>query len=128
MKITIECNEKQAYIIKDALDFYSRILMGQFSEFENLFIGSYNYKYMNEINKLLMKIRDYIYPELKGYASWGIFNKKCPENSKIAYDIIQVLRHEMIKVRDPEKKYGYGVDCNEPLQTSKEELINVKVE
>ncbi|HHX71215.1 MAG TPA: hypothetical protein GX708_24615, partial [Gallicola sp.] len=72
-------------------------------------------------------IKNIVYPELIGYDSFGIFNAKCPEESKIAYDIIQVLRNELIKVRDPDHKTGWCMDWHIPIPASKEKLINIKI-
>ena len=84
-----------------------------------------NYQKREEIDKKIMEIRDLVYPELKDYAHFGIFNPKCPESSKIAYDIIQVLRNKLAWNREPNG--GYTVDFGEPLQAGKEELIKVKI-
>jgi hypothetical protein len=130
IKITIECNEKQSAVIKEALDLYSRLLMGQLRELDNFFTRNTDcWKHPNSdcITNCAETIKNIVYPELKGYDSFGIFNEKCPEESKIAYDIIQVLRYELIKVRDPERKTGWSIDWSYPTPASKENLINIKI-
>lgn len=130
IKITIECNEKQATIIKESLDLYSRLLMGQVRELDNFFTRNtdcWKHSDRDNISTCAEIIKNIVYPELIGYDSFGIFNEKCPEESKIAYDIIQVLRNELIKVRDPEKKTGWCMDWCSPIPASKEKLINIKI-
>jgi len=131
IKVTIKCNEKQAVIIKEALDLYSRLLMGQITELDNFFTRNTDcWKRLDRdsIAYHAESIKNIVYPELIGYDSFGIFNAKCPEESKIAYDIIQVLRNELIKVRDPERRTGWSVDWNIPMPASKEKLVKVIVD
>jgi len=129
MEINIKVNETQAGIIKQALDFYSRFLMGQFERIDDLMMWKSNYskdqQKSERLNALISEMRDIIYPELNGYAHWGIFNPKCPEESKVAYDVIQVLRHELWKL-DPDKRYS-TVDAGRPIQSSEEELCRVDI-
>lgn len=129
MKINIEVNENQVYIIREALDFYSRFIMGQFEQIDRLMINHSDfwrdYDNRERLDSLIKEMRDIIYPELKGYAHWGIFNDRCPQESKIAYDIIQVLRHELWKIKDD--KRNFTVDANPPLQSGNEELCKVEV-
>lgn len=131
IKVTIECNEKQAVIIKEALDLYSRLLMGQVRELDNFFnrnTDCWKRPDRDNIAYYAESIKNIVYPELIGYDSFGIFNAKCPEESKIAYDIIQVLRNELIKVRDPERRTGWSVDWNIPMPASKEKPVKVIVD
>ena len=128
IKVTIKCNEKQAVIIKEALDLYSRLLMGQVTELDNFFTRNtdcWKHPDRDNIAYYAESIKNIVYPELIGYDSFGIFNAKCPEESKIAYDIIQVLRNELIKVRDPERRTGWSVDWNIPMPASKEKPVKV---
>jgi hypothetical protein len=128
-KIHLEVNELQAGIIQEALDIYSRVIMGQFHEMTKLWENNTeiwrNQKARDDIDKKIEEIRDIVYPELKGYAHWGIYNPKCPETSKIGYDMIQVLRNRLAWHRTPNG--GHTVDFGTPLPASKQELIKVDI-
>jgi hypothetical protein len=130
MKINIEVNENQAYTIRNALDFYSRFLMGQFEEIDRKMVEFSDYwkdfDKRDKIEELIKELRDLIYPELKGYAHWGISNQNCPIDSKNAYDIIQVLRYELWKFKDDKDIYG-TVDSHAPLKFGDQELCKVVV-
>lgn len=113
------------------MDLYSRLLMGQVQELDNFFSRNtdcWKRPDRDSIANCATIIKNIVYPELMGYDSFGIFNAKCPEESKIAYDIIQVLRNELIKVRDPERRTGWSVDWNIPMPASKEKLVKVIVD
>lgn len=129
MKIKIECNKRQLGVIQEALDIYSRVKMGQFKEICRLWEHDTKiyerYKDVQKIEDKIMEIRDLVYPELRDYAHFGIYNDKCPEDSKIAYDLIQVMRYVIAWDREPNG--GYTVDFGKPLASSKEELIDVKI-
>jgi hypothetical protein len=141
MKITINCNEKRANIILQSLDIFSRILMGQFTEIEQLFrFNNFEtcsddlYKKTDEINKLLIQVRDIIYPDLKGYGngSFGIFNPKCPQESKIAYDIYQILERALYNFNKENKKDFHPHKCHRcefsPLKSGNEEFVEIEIE
>lgn len=129
-KINIEVNETQSNVIREALDFYSRFLMGQFRQIDSLMVNHSDFwedwNKRERLEEIIREMRDIIYPELNGCDSWGIYNIKCPRESKIAYDIIQVLRHELWKSK--EEKTRYTNDAYPPLIASHEDLCKVRVE
>ena len=129
MKVCIEVNENQAYTIKQALDFYSRFIMGQFEEIDRLMINHSkfweDYDSRERLGELIKEMRNIIYPQLNGYAHWGIYSINCPQESKVAYDIIQVLRHELWKNQDD--RPNWTVDSANALQCGKEKLCNVTI-
>lgn len=127
MKIIMELNEKQANVIKDALEFYSRIQMGQFDEIDNLMSDTWKRRLSHEQAKYLESQLHHIYfPELHPFSYYGIFSAELPEDAKISWDIFQVLRNKMAWHRCPGG--GITVDFDKPLPASNEELVRVRIE
>ena len=129
MKVQITLNENQVTVIQSALDLYSRLLMGQFEELDRVFCHYSDYweKYDNRkhLNKLCEDIKHIIYPELTGASYFGVGNKNNPMDSKVAYDIYQVVRHALSWHKEPQG--GYTVNFNTPVRFGKEELCEVNI-
>lgn len=127
MKIKLELNQTQADILQDALDLYSRILTGQFDEIDHLMrfeVGT-NAEWKTT-RKLLEELQELYYPELGGRAAHSIGSPKTPDKSKIAYDMIQVIRYVLAPYKHSEG--GYSVDFSPPLQYGCQELVKCEVE
>ncbi len=134
MKLSLEISEKQMDIMLAALDLYSRVRLGQYTDLPN----SEN-KYMtpfedaDEIKRILM-------PELKGNAYYGIHSEKISDDARVAWDIQQVMRHMRSWHRagkDPEKDRRewtgpntmMGVNYDSPMRSSEgEELPKIQLE
>ena len=129
MKITLEINEKQANTILKALDLYSRLQSGQISELSCPFSSPFKEKILesnSSIEKEIKNIKKKLFPELSLNESYGIFSKEIPEEAKIAYDILQVVRNKIAWTKTPHG--GITVDFDTPLKSSKEDFPKVKVE
>lgn len=126
MKVTLELSEKQAGIVEEALEFYSRIHMGQFEELGNFF-HKRNYN-RDEFRHLTDQLRRCVFPELQRNAYYGICDKKhLSDNARIAWDIQQVIRHGVSWKRYPNG--GITVNFDPPMRTSESEgLPKVVVE
>lgn len=127
MKVQLEMSEDQAYVIQDALDFYSRIMMGQFDNIASLFsIRLAKNVNREEETKLIEALKNLYYPELHRSAYYGIFHSDTPEDAKISWDLIQVLRYDISWYKYPEG--GHTVNFHTPLRSSNtEELAKVKI-
>ena len=75
---------------------------------------------------ILKLLRNLYIPELGYCDSWGIGHENNPMESKIAYDILQVLRYNMAWHREP--KGGYTVDFTKPMQFGCEDMCTVQIE
>lgn len=123
MKVKIECSEKELLLINKALDFYSRVGSGQFTEIVE---HPTFQKVANEISKKkngeidynlyhqkrdnfkikLCHARDIFTEENHGTnGNWGIFNEKIDESCVIAYNLQQQIRYELWKSRGAKKDY-----------------------
>ena len=110
---SIRLTEKQLRIIQEALDFYSRVGIGQFNvikehpTFENALRkefkdeeGKVDYNRYHEVRDnvdlMLVQPRNMLLNDLTlpKNASWGIYNPDVDESCRVAYDLVQVIRHE----------------------------------
>lgn len=123
-RITIKLeNPDEVYNLINALDFYSRIWIGQYLEINTLLSWSkktmFGLKTEKDVIPLFQKIREQLLPELDYdlNGSYGIYSKKTNENARISYDIQQVVRYKQAYFLHPEG--GITVDYSYPLQTCK---------
>jgi len=138
----IELNNNQLRLIQRALDFYSRVGIGQFEvikehpTFERhlsnelkLMNGRTDYNRFHQVrdsvDAMLIHPRNMLMqdPSHPRNGSWGIHNKKVDESCREAYDIIQVIRHEFWKA--DETRSNITVDSSVHLVTK--DTGNIKV-
>lgn len=111
MKYNLQLNKKQVNGILKALDFYSRISIGQLSEMKEISESA--------SKETLTKLQEEMFPTLTGLNhSFGIAGKETPEDTKICYDIYK----EIMFIFNPVGVYAY-----KPFPISKEELPKFKV-
>lgn len=124
IKVTIECNENQAIVIQMALDFMSRLMMGQVSELNYVF-GMHNTNVQNSSKEQIEElIRKTYFPRLPHAGSYyGIFSDECPQIAKEQWDMIQVIRHALAWYKNPEG--GNTVNFGMPIASSMQPLCKV---
>ena len=141
---TIELNNNQLILIQRALDFYSRVGIGQFEvikehpTFERhlsnelkLMNGETDYNRFHQVrdsvDAMLVQPRNMLMqePSHPRNGSWGLHNKKVDESCREAYDIIQVIRHEFWKAN--ETRSEITVDSSVHLVTKDTGNIKVKL-
>lgn len=118
---TLTVTEQQLRLIQQALDFYSRVGIGQLDEIKDHPTFA---KYLSQQVKDVDGKTDYtLYHTIREQAdnaftqgrnmlwndftigrngSWGIHNPNVDESCRVAYDLIQVIRHEFWKA-DPDR-------------------------
>lgn len=127
MKYTLEITEKQAEIIKIALEEYFRLRMNQWFDFAtNVSLCGYEYDKSDPDND--RKFDDYIN---RRNESKELFEKAFrtaqpnyqlkTEEMMIAEDIWQVIRHKLYLDRGGDPN-GWCVDAREPIKMSDEPL------
>jgi len=102
MKLVI--NEAQAKTIIRALDLYSRIGCGEFTELSRLFQSdprTHNMVNRSLIDQSLDAIKCQLLPLERG-TCYGICSSKVPNDYRSAYDILQVISHALAWKRNPE--------------------------
>lgn len=130
--IQIQVSKSQAAMIERACEFYARVINGQFSEigyqvslplYRMKAINSLNVDY-EQINRYLYAARALLFPELGADQGthWGVGRNA---DSDLAWDIMQVLRHERWMHDNPG-----STDCNvashEPIQWGDEPMCTAK--
>ncbi len=122
----IKVSNKQIQIIQEALDLYSRLGMGQVDELISPFSGPLQiYHEDHEEAKVYCEgLKRLAFPGLSTNAYYGIFGEKTAEDSKISYDLIQVMRNVVAWHQNPEG--GMGVNFDKPLAASDEALCEVE--
>lgn len=130
MKYQLIITKEQSEVIIKALDLFSRIGSAQFDEVlkhpqwdnRKLVEDDSIWKY-ESCNRLLAAVKRLLtgFPE---NASYGIGAPEVDEGSKMAYDILQVIRRQLAWDENP--KGGVQVDFCELLQFAKHELPEIK--
>jgi len=141
---SIRLTEEQLRIIQEALDFYSRVGIGQFNvikehpTFENQLKkeftdeeGKVDYNRYHEVRDnvdlMLVQPRNMLLNDLTlpKNASWGIYNPDVDESCRVAYDLVQVIRHEFWKA-NPDRSDSV-VMASVHLTTKDSNQIKVKL-
>lgn len=125
------CNLKdfQARVLVSALDFFTRIGIGQIEEISHgIYVFGWNYpnEWMEQFNEV-REILDEIKFNLIGMppnASYGIHSPEIPDEIRMAYDIQQVIRHRL--AWDQEPNGGITIDFDKPMQCSTVALPTIK--
>jgi len=110
----LECNENQIKVLKQALDFYERVLgLGQLEEINSLWRIYYRGS-IEDLNQKSCTIEHALYAAKS--AGWGfapnvsmsIRSETVHEDFRIAYDMTQVIRKKIsdARIEDLEKKDG----------------------
>ena len=146
----IEINDEQAYVIVEALDLFSRVLIGQVEEagsvmnkynvnmLDNEIVGAEgsqytqhkpNKKAYDEHHAFSDAIRSLKHTLLGIHSngSYGIHSCAVHDNARVAFDIQQVLRNHLAwKYHKGDSVAGtIGVSFDKPYQTSKLELPKI---
>jgi len=96
-KYNLTLNENQIKVVLTALDFYSRISIGQLNFLKEFISDSAK-------EETLVKLQKEMFPGLTGlHHSYGIAGKQTPEEAKVSYDIYK----KMMFVFNPVGVYSY---------------------
>ena len=106
-RYNLTLNENQIKVVLTALDFYSRISIGQLNFLKEFISDSAS-------EETLVKLQKEMFPELTGLNhSYGIAGKQTSEGAKVSYDIYK----KMMFVFNPVGVYAY-----QPYALSKQGL------
>jgi hypothetical protein len=130
-KYTLHLTERQARVIVDALDLFSRIGMGQLKEVAYVLRQNplpSSDPDLEARTTLLSEIRDKLDTLsrywMKGPGFYGITSKSISDRFRIAFDIQQVIRHRLAWDRNPQG--DITVDFDNPTKTSEEDLPKIE--
>jgi hypothetical protein len=121
----IEATKEQLELIMKALDFHSRIQMGQVSELTNPYsIPLPNTNYTKVENKII-DLKQIMFPELKEKEFYSIKSKKLSDSIRQEVDILDVIRYKLAWDTTTEENPS-GSQFKPPLKWSNEmDLIKI---
>jgi hypothetical protein len=141
---TLTVTEQQLHLIQEALDFYSRVGIGQFDvikdhpTFYNILHKSFTSKdgkmdyeryhaTRGGVDIMLVTPRNWLLddPALPKHASFGIYNPEVDESCRVAYDLVQVIRHEFWKANP--NRSEHVVMASKHLTTKDSDKIKVEL-
>ena len=122
IRYALDMSEEQARITKGALEFYARVLIGQWGELSELCLNIGDEDYLEKKEKLdagLANLRQIAFSDLPKSlsASYGITKVS---RATEAWEIYQVLRHRIAWTMFPEG--SWSVDFQPPISFSGKEL------
>lgn len=125
-KYELTLNTRQATVLRNALELYVRLCLGQMERLaelgtpipmpDDIAIGK-----LTAARNLIVEAKQL----LTGFhenASHGIGSDKISDEPRVAYDILQVVRHRL--AHDNGTTPSWSVDLREPMQFSKEEFLS----
>ena len=124
-KYRLTLNTKQALVVVQALDLHSRLIAGQVEELGRRFRmerasdPEMTLEQLDRVDDAARLLKAVMFPELRGNAAHGIHSDKIPDEARVAYDLLQVLRNRLAWDENPEG--GIQVWFDDPTQTSYEE-------
>lgn len=143
-KYNLEITEEQAYIISNALDLYSRVLIGQFEEVANVITWNIR-KFkdidgreispdnMNFFKDGIEKCKE-VFLNIPRHGSHGIHSPEVDDSARKSYDMHQVVRNKLAwdkKNKDPAKDDRtpdmIQVIYDEPRKTSNDSDFNLPI-
>ncbi len=127
----LKVSDRQLGIIREALELYDRLLMGQIdSELRSLFAFKKDFD-REKLQSLCREIKSLIFPELRWNEYYGVGwdDTLRQQNSQIAYEMEAMIRHSLWKRRQVEgKKESYTTSAYLPLHYSDQPFIKLEKE
>lgn len=134
MKWNLLIDEEHASVIINALDLYSRLLMGQIEELDRFF-RDLGFREREDVYKkidvevleaLVGMLKAATFPGCPKNGSYGIYNEEISDKARVAWDIHQVIRHRLAWHRvgkDPDVDVRVfnemlGVSFDTPMKSS----------
>ena len=122
----LEASEAQLKLIIKALDFYSRVQMGQVSELTNPFSLPLENADYTDVDKKVSDLKQSMFPDLDSNSYYAIKSKKLPDSVRQSVDIMEVLRHRLSWDNTTEES-PTGIQYQKPFQWSNElPLVSIK--
>lgn len=119
MTYLLNINKTQAKTISHALDFFSRIVGAKF----DVILESISWEKrdnLEKVSEMLLDIKQLL-TNLSRNATYGI--GKVSEEAKIAYDLHQVIRHQLAWDEKPEG--DITIDFDTPRKVSQQDLATI---
>lgn len=127
--LNITLNEQHTSVVIKALELYTRIGTGQLNElFWHPALNKIELEKLEQAMKLLHEVKQIAFPHLKEPGDClAIRNEDVSIESKNAYDILQVIKHEWV-VADNKKDMEHSIWRGEPKTAGNQPLIECKIQ
>jgi len=123
---TLEASEAQFNLIVKALDFYSRIHMGQVSELTNPFSLPLPDADYSDVDTKVIELKKSMFPELEDREFYSIRAKKLPDDVRQAVDMLETIRYRISWDTTTEEE-PQGIQYKKPFHFSSEmDLAKIK--
>jgi len=127
MKVTVQLNDAQWRVVREALDLYSRLLAGQVSMVDEVLRAHLEDVPEHESARdALVQFKRVWFPAAPYNGNMGITHPALSEEARVAYEIAASLERAAAWHQKPEG--GSGVNFREPLRVSEQALPVVAVE
>lgn len=113
----LTCSEKQARVLWEALELYSRLRLGQFDRVLDLFPRG---DHAEEARHMLDEAARLVTGYTRGAS---IHNSRVPDEARIAYDLEQVVRHRLFWDRHRAGVAPMSVHADTPRRSSTTEAL-----
>ena len=127
-KLTVECTAGEVLMIRDCLNLYGRVLMGQMKEIDwtmRSFFWDRIRNYDHRIAEMVMQIAKTILFNMNPNCSYGIGQRECSLLSRKAYEIQRWMEYDIFK-DDPEIQKGHSVLKYGPIRVTKQPRIKLE--
>ncbi len=116
--------DEQVQVLLKALDVYSRVGCGQFERILEMFLGDpRRQKDVPDCKLLFNRFKEQLLA-LTPDTSYSICSPDVPVDYRLAWDVLQVLRHHVAWRKQPEG--GFTVNFDKPMNTSGAPLCRIE--
>lgn len=122
MSYNLKISKMQAKVINKALDLYTRLLLGDLYELKRLYKDKDPDVSVEYIDTLCSQLKRIFVPALPDGVSYGI--PAGSEDAKMAYDLIQVIRHRIAWDENPGG--GAQVGFHDPMKFANHDLAEIE--
>ena len=115
MKYNLELTETHLELIMKALDFHTRIQMGQLSELTNPYSIPLPNTDFNITDEQIYALKKEMFPELKEKELHSIKSKKLNDTIRQEVDIFEVIRYNLSKSDDKPRPINWSNEQTPPI-------------
>jgi len=112
-KYILEASDKQLEILVKALDFYSRIQMGQVSELTNPYVIPLPDADYSDVETKVFDLKKTMFPDLDSKSYYSLNSKRLPDTVRQAVDLMETINY---KISEPVE----GIQSTKPFHWSSE--------
>ncbi len=111
---TIQVDKDQIELIAKALDFFSRIQLGQISELVNPYMVPLQKADYKLVTEQLTSLKSTMFPELPENAYYSIKSKKVPDNIRQIIDIYESIKYVLSEENDKKNLFHWSSEKELP--------------